>query len=75
MRKKQYCPGKRAGEGAVMITVILKKYNSKAFPVMAEWKEEGRKYSDVYDSKERAVDYLTGRFGKVKFIDRLPEGE
>ncbi len=56
-----------------MITVTLKKYNSNICPVMAEWKEGGRKYSDVYDNKKHAVDYLTGRFGDIKIIDKIPE--
>lgn len=57
------------------MTITLKPNKSPSLPVLAEWKIGTGKYSDAYSSKKEAVDYLTGRFGKVKFIDKLPDGE
>ena len=52
------------------MTITLKTYNSKFFPVAAVWKIGTVDYSAVYASKSEAVSHLIGRFGTVEIVDK-----
>lgn len=52
------------------MTITLKTYNSKFFPVAAVWKIGTVDYSAVYASKTEAVNHLAGRFGAVEIVDK-----
>lgn len=52
------------------MTIILKNYNSKFFPVMATWKIGSVDYSGVFTDANEAINYLIGRFGRVEIIDK-----
>lgn len=38
--------------------------NGGYFPVLAEWRENGVRYSDRFDTVYNAVNYLAGRYGR-----------
>lgn len=49
---------------------ILKKYNSPYFPFIISWKINNCSYSNVFENKESAINYIIGRLGNVKIIDK-----
>lgn len=53
------------------MTITLKSRNSKFFPVLASWKIGSVHFEGVYETKEEAIFYLSGRFGKIRIIDKL----
>ena len=53
-----------------MVTVTLENCNSKYFPVIARWKINGVSNSDVFETKDAAINHLSGRFGKIQVIDK-----
>ncbi len=53
------------------MTITLKSRQSRDFPVLAAWKIGSVHFEGVYASKDEAVDHLSGRFGKIKVIDKI----
>lgn len=61
----------RGAGGITMKTIILTKYNSKYFPILAKTKG----YSNVFTTKDSAKFAMISRFGKVKFIDKTEKDQ
>lgn len=57
------------------MTITLKPYNSKFFPVLASWKIGSVQFEWVYESKEEAISHLSGRFGKIRIINKIQRKE
>ena len=57
------------------VTVTLERYDSKFFPVMIKWKVGQVEHRNVFETNERAINYCAARFGKLKVIDHIGEGE
>lgn len=53
-----------------MKTITIREYNSPYFPIAVSWKSENVSYGNVFETKEKAVNWAIGRFGNVKIVDK-----
>ena len=54
-----------------MKTITIRQYNSPWFPIAVSWKSDSTTTcGNVFETKERAINWARGRFGNVKIIDK-----
>lgn len=53
------------------MSIVLTKYHSKYFPVLASWKTGTVEKTAVFTTVKEAEIYFTGRYGKISIIDRM----
>lgn len=57
-----------------MTTITIREYNSQFFPIAIEWKTEFTTHGNVFETKERAINWAEDRFGKIRVIDKTRKG-
>ena len=55
------------------LRAIMSRGRSPAFPILLKWRLGTVEHSDVFGTTEQAKNYIIGRYGKVKIIDRTAE--
>ena len=55
------------------LRAVMTRERSPVFPVLLKWKLGAVEHSDVFGTTEQAKNYIIGRYGKVKIIDRTAE--
>ena len=53
-----------------MIKAIIENRENRFLPYLIRWKICGTYYSNVFESKESCIDYITGKYNKVTIIDK-----
>ena len=53
------------------MTITLTQDPSPYFPIKATYRHGSITHTRVFATEQGAIDFLTGRFGKVRFINRL----
>ena len=56
-----------------VLWAVMTRERSPFFPILLKWKLGAIEYSDVFVTTEQAKNYIIGRYGKVKIIDRTAE--
>ena len=56
-----------------VVVAVIARNDSPSFPFVVRWKIEGGKYSNVFATAEQAKNYIRGRYGKIRIIDRTQE--
>lgn len=53
-------------------TITIREYNSPWFPVAISWKGmfSTQTQGNVFETKEKAINWAIGRFGNVRIIDK-----
>ena len=55
------------------LRAVMTRGRSPVFPILLKWKLGMVEHSDVFGTTEQAKNYIIGRYGKVKIIDRTAE--
>lgn len=58
-----------------MKTITIREYNSPYFPIAVSWKSENVSCGNVFETKEKAVNWAIGRFGNVKIVDKTERSQ
>lgn len=53
------------------MTITLTPYPSPYYPIKATYKHGSITHTRVFATEQGAIDHLTGRFGNVRFINKL----